>query len=125
QVVNSQSIGDERIKQILRLIISDLRRVLAYDNPPPQANLMLGKLMSLPGGDPHEARRVLTTFIETDGVDTSERAEAYILRARVQPDEQKALADFDAAIALVPENTNFGLIRAMYLRSKEKLDDAL
>lgn len=125
QVVNSNSIGDDRIKQILKLIVSDLRRVLAYDNPPPDANFMLGKLMSLPGGDPHEARRLLTDFLAAEEVAAEERAEALMLRARVQTDEVKALADFDAAIALVPDNSNFSLIRAMFLRSKGKFEDAL
>jgi tetratricopeptide (TPR) repeat protein len=125
QVVNSNSIGDDRIQQILKLVISDLRRVLAYDNPPPEANFMLGKLLSLPGGDQHEARRVLTAFLKTEDLQPEERAEAYMLRARVQSDESKALEDFDEAIKLVPDNANYGLIRAMYLRSKEKYDEAL
>jgi tetratricopeptide (TPR) repeat protein len=125
QVVNSNSIGDDRIKQILKLIVSDLRRVLAYDNPPAEAKFMLGKLLSLPGGDPHEARRVLTDFLKAEDLDPEERAEAFMLRARVQSDEKKALEDFDAAIELVPDNTNYSLIRAMYLRSKEKYEDAL
>jgi tetratricopeptide (TPR) repeat protein len=125
QVVNSNSVRDDRIKQILRLIVSDLRRVLAYDNAPPSANFMLGKLMSLPGGDPHEARRLLSKYIDTPDVPVDERAEAYMLRARIQTDEEKAIADFDAAIALVPDNTSYGLVRAMFLRSKNKFDDAM
>ena len=125
QVVNSNSIGDERVQQILKLILSDLRRVLAYDNPPPEANFMLGKMLSLPGGDPHEARRALTAFLKAKDVDPEERAEGYMLRARVQSDEAKALEDFDAAIKLMPDNTNYSLIRAMYLRSKDKFDEAL
>jgi tetratricopeptide (TPR) repeat protein len=68
---------------------------------------------------------VLTAFLKADDLDPEERAEAYMLRARVQSDEKKALEDFDAAIELVPDNSNYGLIRAMYLRSKEKFDDAL
>lgn len=125
QVVNSNSIGDDRIKQILKLVISDLRRVLAYDNPPPQANFMLGKLMSLPGGDAHEARRLLSTYLETEDIDPEDKAEALMMRARIQTDEQKALADFEAAIELVPDNSDYRLVRAMYLRSKKKYDDAL
>jgi tetratricopeptide (TPR) repeat protein len=125
QVVNSNSIGDDRIKQILKLIVSDLRRVLAYDNPPPTANFMLGKLMSLPGGDPHEARRLLTNFLDAKDIPVDERAEALMLRARVQTDEEKSLADFDEAIKLVPDNSNYSLVRAMFLRSKGKYDDAM
>lgn len=125
QVVNSNSIGDDRIKQILRLVISDLRRVLAYDDPPSQANFMLGKLMSLPGGDPHEARRLLSDFLDSEEVQPEQRAEALMLRGRVQTDEAKSLADFDAAIALVPENSDYKLVRAMFLRSKKKYEDTL
>ncbi|WP_197530359.1 tetratricopeptide repeat protein [Bythopirellula polymerisocia] len=125
QVVNSNSIGDDRIKQILRLIISDLRRVLAYDNPPPEANLMLGRLMALPGGDPHESRRLLGKYLETADINDAQRAEAYFLRGQVQTDEEKALADFDEAIKLDPENENYGLLRIVFLRNRQKFDEAL
>jgi tetratricopeptide (TPR) repeat protein len=125
QVVNSNSIRDDRVKQILKLIVSDLRRVLAYDDAPASASFMLGKLMALPGGDAHEARRLLTDFLAAEDIATDERAEALMLRGRLQSEEKKAIEDFDAAIALDPENTNYGLVRAMYLRSKNKYDDAL
>ncbi|QEG33661.1 tetratricopeptide repeat protein [Bythopirellula goksoeyrii] len=125
QVVNSNSIQDDRVKQILRLIVSDLRRVLAYDNPPPEANLMLGRLMALPGGDPHEARRLLGKYLEAAEIQDSQRAEAYMLRGQVQTDEEKALADFDEAIKLDPDNETYPLLRAVFLRNREKFDEAL
>jgi tetratricopeptide (TPR) repeat protein len=125
QVVNSNSIRDDRVKQILKLIVSDLRRVLAYDDAPPSASFMLGKLMALPGGDSHEARRLLTDFLTAEDIAIAEQAEALMLRGRLQTEEAKAIEDFDAAIALDPENSNYGLVRAMYLRSKNKHDEAL
>jgi len=125
QVINARSIHDARVQQIRRLVVSDLRRVLTYDDPPPIANFLLGRLLAMPGGDPHEARRVLTTFLEKEGVSEEQRAEALMLRARVQTDEAKALADFDAAIQLVPNNMNYRLARAMFLRSENKLEEAL
>lgn len=125
QVVNSNSIRDNRIKQILQLIISDLRRVLAYDNPPPDASLMLGRLMALPGGDPHEARRLLGNYLETPEIADAQRAEAYILRGQVQTNEEKALADFDEAIKLDPDNETYRLLRAVFLRNRQKFDEAL
>ncbi|MGI9458235.1 MAG: tetratricopeptide repeat protein, partial [Aeoliella sp.] len=97
----------------------------AYDDPPPEASFLLGKLMALPGGDPHESRRALSTFLQTDELPPSRRAEALVLRARVQTDESKALADFDEAIELVPDNGNYRLVRAVFLRSRKKLDDSL
>jgi len=125
QVINSQSIADDRVKQIVRLVISDVRRVLAYDNPPPTASFLLGRLMALPGGDPHEARRLLSTFLAAEDIPDDQRAEAFMIRARVQSDTEKAMADFDAAIELAPDNPIFRLIRAEYLRTQDKLDDAL
>ena len=43
RVINSQSIADKRVQQIFRLVVSDLRRVLAYPDPPPEAALHLGQ----------------------------------------------------------------------------------
>ncbi len=125
RVINTRSILDNRVQQIYRLVVSDLRRVLAYDDPPPEASFLLGKLMALPGGDPHESRRSLSAFLETGDLPPEQRAEALVLRARVQTDETKALADFDEAIKLVPENGNYRLVRAVFLRSRKKLDEAL
>lgn len=125
RVINTRSILDQRVQQIQRLVISDLRRVLAYNDPPSEASFLLGKLMALPGGDPHEARRVLTTFLDTEDLPREQRAEALVLRARVQTDNKKALGDFEKAIELEPENANYRLLRAVFLRSQKKLEDAL
>lgn len=125
RVINTRSIQDNRVQQIYRLVVSDLRRVLAYDDPPPEAQFLLGKLMALPGGDPHESRRALSEFLKTADLPPEQRAEALTLRARVQTDESKALADLDKAIELVPDNSNYRLVRAVFLRTRSKLDDAL
>ena len=125
RVINARSIVDPKIQQVRQLVISDLRRVLAYDDPPPQAYFELGRLMAMPGGDPHEALRVLTTFLETPDLPDSQRAETFILRSRVQTDEKKALADFDEALRLGPHNAGYRLVRAVFLRSRNKFKDAL
>ncbi len=125
RVINTRSILDNRVQRIYRLVVSDLRRVLAHDDPPPEANFLLGKLMALPGGDPHESRRALSAFLETSELPPGQRAEALVLRARVQADESKALADFEEAIQLAPDNGNYRLVRAVFLRSRKKLDEAL
>lgn len=125
RVINTRSITDNRVQSIYRLVVSDLRRVLAFDDPPPEASFLLGKMMALPGGDPHESRRALSTFLKTSELPADQRAEALVLRARVQTDESKALADFDEAIQLAPNNGNYRLVRAVFLRSRKKLDEAL
>lgn len=125
RVNNVRSIGKQQIQQIRQQVVSDLRRVLAIDSPPPQAAYLLGKLMALPGGDPHESRRLLTQFLESEEISDPQRAEALIVRARVQNNEEKSLADFNEAIRLMPENANYLLVRALFHRSRKRLEQAL
>ena len=125
QVVNTQSIRNPKVQQVRQLIVSDLRSVLAFDNPPADAFFMLGRLMTLPGGDRREALRVLTTYLEYEDLRDDQRAEAYALRGRVQPDEAKSLQDFDEAVKLAPNNDGYRLIRAIFLRGRHKLEEAL
>jgi len=125
RVINTRSIADRRVQQVRQLVVSDLRRVLAQGNPPVDACLMLGRLMALPGGDPHEAGRMLTHYLATEGLTDMQRAEALITRARVQTNETKALADFDEAIRLMPENTSYLLARALFHRTHKRLEQAL
>lgn len=125
QVINSRSISDPRVKQIRSLVTSDLRDVLAYGTPPPSAYLMLGKLQSLPEGDPREARRAIGNYLKFEGLPDDQRAEALVLRARMMKDENKALADMKEAIALAPENTGYRLAMAIFQRQSNKLDEAL
>jgi len=125
QVINTISIRDQRVRKIRALVTSDLRRVLDYDDPLPTAHLMLGKLMALPGGDPHEARRAIGNYLESEDLLSDQRAEALVLRARLVKDQTKALADMDEAIELSPENTSYRLARSMFLRRANKIDEAL
>jgi len=125
RVINTRSIADRRVQQVRQLVVSDLRRVLAQDHPPADAYFILGRLMALPGGDPHEARRMVTSYLAIDGLTDSQRAEALIIRAQVQTSEKKSLADFDEAIRLLPENPNYLLARALFHRAHKRLDQAL
>jgi tetratricopeptide (TPR) repeat protein len=125
QVINTRSIGGRRVQQIRQLVVSDLRRVLSFDSPPPEASFMLGQLMALPGGDSHEARRLLTQYLQHEELSVEKRADAYDLRARVQTSEEKTLEDFNEAIRLIPEKTKYLLARASFHRSRGRLDEAL
>jgi len=125
QVISTRSLGSQRLQQIHQLIVSDLRRVLVYENPPANAYFLLGRMMAFPGGDLFEARRALTTFLEFEETPDQQRAEALVLRARVQSNEEKALEDFQQAIELAPENTEYRLARAVFHRSRKKYEEAL
>ncbi|MCG8449139.1 MAG: tetratricopeptide repeat protein [Pirellulales bacterium] len=125
QVINMQSLHDQRIRQVRKLVTSDLRRVLDSDDPPAEAHLMLGRLLALPDGEPYEARRVLKEYLQYEDLPPEKRAEALILQGRLTKDASKALAAFDEAISLVPNNENYRLARAILLRAQGKLEEAL
>ncbi len=125
RVINTQSIRDQRIQQIRKMATSDLRDVIAYDDPAPEAFLMLGKLQALPGGDPREARRAIVNYLKFEELPDAQRAEALVLRARMTKDQGKALSNMNEAIKLAPENTGYRLAKAIFLRQSKKFDEAL
>lgn len=149
-LLKSGRVNRQQSQQLARMAVSDLRTVLAYDNPPRKARLMLGKLLASPGGDPAEARRLLDKFLksteeieppaEEPEIDSSEaglleevpevitdsmKAEALALRGSLQRDAGKAMADFDAAVKLDPDNLNFGVARATFLRTQKRYEESL
>jgi tetratricopeptide (TPR) repeat protein len=124
-VVQRRPATDPRMAQLRRMAVSDLRRVLATDAPTPLTRLMLAELLTAPDGDPHEAKRLLNEFLREEDLPPNQRAEALALRARLQSETSKAMADFDEAIALAPEAGNYRLARAVFLRNAGELERAL
>ena len=125
QVLNTQPLQPNQSQQIRKLVTSDLRRVLSYDDSPAEASLMLGRLLALPEGDPYEARRILNNYLKYEDLPVEQQAEALMIRGRLAKDPVKSLADFEEAIRLVPENENFKLARALLLRAQKKLEESL
>lgn len=125
RAVINKPINDPRMQRVRRSAENDLRQVLVLDAPPPEARLMLAKLLVLPDGDRREARRQLDAYLELDELTPEERTEALMLRGRVQINFEKALADFDQAILLEPDVLEHQITRVLLLRAHNKADDAL
>jgi tetratricopeptide (TPR) repeat protein len=126
--VPDENLTDERILKVRALAISDLRRVIMYDNPPPQGLALLAKMLAMPGGDRREARGLLDKLIDGESFSTlpvADQADALSQRAKLQRDAKKALADFARAIELAPDNADFRLAKAQYQFDHEMVDDAL
>ena len=63
QSVPVQKLVEAPMQRVRALAITDLRRILEYDNPPSQAKLLLSQLLAMPGGDrPEGGQKVLRTF---------------------------------------------------------------
>jgi len=128
QSVPGQRLVDPQMQRVRGLAVSDLRRVMEYDIAPPQSKLLLAQLLSLPGGDRDEALKILDDLFDDEGLaalPAKIRAEAFLLRATLHKDPEKALADFNAAVELEPNEEQHRLARADFYRQQKKFDEAI
>jgi tetratricopeptide (TPR) repeat protein len=114
-----------RSMQFRQFALSDLQRVVTLDEKLVDAQLLIGKLQSLPLGDPNAARKALSKVIDATDATPDQKAEAYSLRSVVQKDKEKQLADMAKAIELQPNKADYLRLRAQQLYEDDKFDDAL
>lgn len=132
-VIDSAPAGrlrDADLQKVRGLAVTDLQRVVEYDNAPPQAKVLLAQLLTLPGGDPEEALELLNDVFDDETVDSlppKMRAESLAMRGKLltPTDPDKALADFNAAIELDGKNPEFLLARADFYNNQKKYSEAV
>jgi tetratricopeptide (TPR) repeat protein len=114
-----------RAMQFRQFALTDLQRAVGLDSKLWEAQLLIGKLQTLPLGDATAARRALTRVVESDDAGPEQKAEALALRSAVQKDDQKGFADLNKAVELQPDKPEYLRVRAQYFYSKEKFKEAL
>lgn len=114
-----------RSMQFRQFALSDLQRAVSLDSKIVDAQLLIGKLQSLPLGDESAARKALTKVINNEEATPDQKAEAYALRSAVQKDEKEQLADLNKAVELQSDKPEYLRLRAQHLFEKEKQEDAL
>jgi tetratricopeptide (TPR) repeat protein len=114
-----------RWMEIRQLAMNDLQRALEIDDQAWEANILVGRLQSLPLGDPTTARRALSKVVDAADASPQQKAEAFALRGAVQQDDQKQLEDFSRAIELAPTKAEYLRFRAQYYYTHDQLDKAL
>lgn len=114
-----------RSMQFRQFALSDLQRATSLDSKIVDAQLLIGKLQSLPLGDESAARKALTKVVNNDDATPDQKAEAYALRSGVQKDEKDQLEDLNKAVELQPEKADYLRLRAQHLYDKEKHEEAL
>jgi tetratricopeptide (TPR) repeat protein len=114
-----------RSMQYRQFALSDLQRAVGLDDKLVEAQLLIGKLQSLPLGDQSAARKALSKVVDAADATPDQKAEALALRSAVQKDEQKQLADLNKAVELQPDKPDYLRLRGEYLYQKDKYDDAL
>src|SRR4051795_4119941 len=114
-----------RVMQFRQFALSDLQRVVSMDDKDVDAQLLIGKLQSLPLGDATAARRALSKVVDSKDATPEQKAEAYALRGAQQKDEAQKLADMNKAIELQPKKPDYLRLRAQQFYEKEKYKEAL
>jgi tetratricopeptide (TPR) repeat protein len=123
-------LNDGDLQKVRSLAVTDLQRVVEYDNAPAQAKVLLAQLLTMPGGDPKEALQLLDDVFDDEAVDAlppKMRAESLVMRGKLlaPTDPEKALADFNKAIELDGTNPEHRLARADFYNSQKKYDEAV
>ena len=107
--------------QFRQFALSDLQRVVSMDDKDLDAQLLIGKLQSLPLGDAAAARRALSKVVDSKDATPDQKAEAYALRGAQQKDDERKLADMNKAVELQPKKPDYLRLRAQQLLRKGKV----
>ena len=123
-------LNDGDLQKVRGLAVTDLQRVVEYDNAPAQAKVLLAQLLTMPGGDPKEALELLNDVFDDEAVDAlppKMRAESLVMRGKLlaPTDPEKALDDFNKAIELDADNPEHLLARADFYNGQKKYDEAV
>ncbi len=108
---------DEVLQSLDEAVMNDPTLVEAY--------LLIARLNLLPGGDKSAITHATTKAIELLKDDPAEQSAAYVLRALTQDDDDKKLADLDAATKADPENLEAFQARAALRLQKNDVEGAI
>ena len=115
-----QNQPDPRWPTIRELALKDLEKAKGFDPTLPDVYLLEAKFQALPRGNKKAALAALDEAIKilTAKDDRKELAKTYVLRAQISDDDEKKLADFEAAVKADPTNNEALQARAfLYLQN--------
>lgn len=122
-----QSPPSPRWPLVRTFALKDLEKAKQHDPELPDVHLLEAKLQALPGGDTKAAEKAIDEAVRVlkakDNV--KELAKAYVLRAQISEDDDKKLADFDAAVKADPESIEAWQGRALMYLQKGDNEKAL
>lgn len=125
QLIFENQQPDPRWRQIRRLVLGDLEKLLMHDSKFADAHILFAKLQVLPGGDLEKARKAIDEAIALYKDDKAKHAEAVVLRSQLQQDPDKQLADLTEAIEIDPSNAKAWQARAAFFITRGEMDKAV
>jgi tetratricopeptide (TPR) repeat protein len=116
---------DPKWRDYRRLALGDLERALRLDPDRPEAPLRIAQLNLLPEGDQGRVIGALDEAVRRAENQVTLKTEALVLRAEVEKDPAKRLADLDQAAKLAPGDPSILRARGTLLSEQNKAEVAL
>ncbi|NIP84088.1 MAG: tetratricopeptide repeat protein [Planctomycetales bacterium] len=111
--------------RLARVALVDLEQVVA-DNPDiAEAQLLIGRLQALPGGNRDQARKAVERAIAKAGEDVGLKADALALLGELTADDEKKLGYLNQALQLVPDNVQALRSRGLYYMARNEHEKAV
>ena len=112
-----------RARRMVQLALADLEKTLKLDSEQAEAQFLSGRLYSSVG-EPKKAMTALDEAVRLSDDDPPGKAKALVVRASLQEDEARRLADCDEAIKLEPRDPGALRFRGMLHLNANNLDKA-
>ncbi len=116
------------VQQFIRMrqiALSDLERALRHEPRDPETHYLVARLHALPGGDRTRAMTALDEAVKLQSEDDTIKAKALALRATLQTDPEKRMADLNEALKADPRSLEALRARALYSLEQGKNDEGL
>ena len=112
-------------RQKRRFALTDLEKAVKLNPKQPDAYLLIAQMNLVPGGEVKQAREAVDKALALGFEDPPARAKALALRARLEEQPEKQLADLDEAVRLMPGDATLVRTRGVVLADMNKLERAL
>lgn len=119
-----EDLGDQ-LPALWRMAAKDVERSIEVDPKQPEAQILLGRLHSVQGGDRKKALKAFDEAIKLATGDDSLKAQALRWRAPIRDKLDDRLRDLSEAVDLVPKNNEYRRLRGATNIAAGKEDEAL
>src|SRR5690606_35113823 len=116
---------DPRWLQVRQIALADLNKVVELAPDHLSAQVLIGRLNQLPGGDKEAAIAAFTAVIDAEEAEEEQKAEAYAHRAASQPELDARLEDLNKAIELDDDKSEYRVVRARHYLSVKQVEPAM
>jgi tetratricopeptide (TPR) repeat protein len=116
---------DPNWPQFRTAALADLEKAVGLDPTQSQAFFLIAQLNLLPEGDEKRAREAIDKSIDIVDDDPTVKAKSFLLRAGMQQEPEKKLADLSEAVRLMPGDAAAMRARAVLLAKMGKLEESL